>query len=377
MTSPRHWHRGERASRRLGRQRRNWTIAAVAGVTVLLIGGSVAAAAMLGGDDDSSVSAPVAKRSKPHSRTSRATTPGTVPTRACRTGLTPDAPLRLWIAGDSIAYSVGNGLGKRAANTGVVAPVYESRVSSGLASPGFFDWPRRVGEELPRLDPEIVVFVMGTNDWVVPQATPTDATGRPAWKAIYERQVQTMVDALTADDRTLYWVGPPVLRDAKQEAGARDVAAVIEEVVERHPNGVFVDTHDLLDADDGSYTAALDVDGKRLQVRTGDGVHLTMDGADYLGDALFARIDEQCRLKDQAVAGERQALVETKGSTSVAPGATATAPPTTPPTVPQTVAATAPPTTAPPANTPTTPTTQTTEPTPATSTPTTSVTTGS
>jgi len=294
--------------------------------------------------------------------------------------LTPDAPLRLWIAGDSLAHSVGNGLGKRAANTGVVAPVYESRVSSGLASPGFFDWPRRANEELPRLDPEIVVFVMGTNDWIVPQATPVDGSGRPAWKAVYERQVQTLVDTFTEADRTLYWVGPPVLRDPKQEAGGREVAAVIEQVVERDPAAVFVDAHDLLDADDGSYTAVLDVDGKRLQVRTGDGVHLTTDGADYLGDALFAAIDQQCRLKAQAVAGDRQPLVETKGSTSVAPGSTATAPPTTPPTVPPTVATTAPPATAPSATAPpatTTPTTPATAPTPTTSAPPTNVTTGS
>src|SRR5690606_32219341 len=138
----------------------------------------------------------------------------------------------LWIAGDSLAYSVGDGLGKKSANTGVVAPVYESRVSSGLASPGFFDWPKRVAEELPRVDPEVVVFVMGTNDWAVPQATPVDASGQPVWRAAYAKQVQGMVDTLTAGGRTLYWVGPPVLRDSKQEAGVKELTEVIRSVVD-------------------------------------------------------------------------------------------------------------------------------------------------
>lgn len=316
--------------------------------------GGLAAATVLAGDGDAEVATtPVATRAPSTTISVAGTSATTTPGLPCRSPLTTDTPLRLWIAGDSLAYSVGNGLGKKAANTGVVAPVYESRVSSGLASPGFFDWPKRVGEELPRLDPEVVVFVMGTNDWAVPQTTPVDASGQPAWKAAYAKQVQAMIDTLTADGRTLYWVGPPVLRDSKQEAGVKELTEVIRGVVDPHPQAEFFDLHDLLDAPDGTYTATADADGKKLQVRTGDGVHLTTDGADFVGDALFAELDAQCRIKAQAVADSKQQLIETRGSTSVAPGSTATAPPqaTTPPTVaataapPDTVPATTPSTT--------------------------------
>ncbi|MBM3660711.1 MAG: DUF459 domain-containing protein [Actinobacteria bacterium] len=367
-----HRHRGHRAVRRADRRRRRmWVgVAAGLGVLVVLVGG-FAAAAVLAGDGDAEVATtPVATRAPSTTVSVAATTVATVPGLPCRAALTVDAPLRLWIAGDSIAHSVGNGLGKKAANTGVVAPVYESRVSSGLGSPGFFDWPRRVAEELPRVNPEVVVFVMGTNDWGVPQASPTDASGQPAWRAGYTKQVQGMVDALTADGRTLYWVGPPVLRDTKQEAGVKELVEVIRGVVDAHPQAEFFDLHDLLDGTDGTYTATVDADGKRLQVRTGDGVHLTADGADFVGDALFAELDAQCRLKAQAVADAKQQLVETRGSTSVAPGSTATAPPQS--TTPPTVAATAPPTTAgstpstttvPTTTQPTTPTGGTTPPT--------------
>ena len=213
----------------------------------------------------------------------------------------PTRPLRLWIAGDSIAWSVGNGLGKLAAATGVVAPVYESRVSSGVSSPGFFDWPQRVAEELPSLNPEVVVFVMGTNDWMAPQPTPLDATGQPAWKGKYQAQVQALVDALARDGRILYWLGPPILKDPKQDAGAQAAAAVIKSVVAGHPDAHFVDAHALLDADDGSYTPTMDVDGKKVLVRAGDGVHLTPEGGDFVGGALFDQIDQQCSLKAQSV----------------------------------------------------------------------------
>jgi hypothetical protein len=281
------------------------------------------------------------------------TTVTTSTDRRCRSGLTPDAPLRLWIAGDSLAWSVGNGLGKRAAATGVVAPVYESRVSSGVSSPGFFDWPKRVSEELPRLNPEVVVFVMGTNDWMAPQPTPVDTTGQPTWKAKYEAQVQALVDALARDGRTLYWLGPPILRDTKQDSGAQAAAAVIKSVVAGNPHANFVDAHALLDADDGSYTSTMEVNGKKVLVRAGDGVHFTPEGGEFVGNALFELIDAQCSLKAQAVPNSRQVVVETKGSTSVPIGSTATAPTQPQPTVIYgTPSATAPVATAPPGTTP-------------------------
>jgi len=361
--------RAERRAHRTRRARRGWWVAAIVVAGVIVVGAlAVGAAALLQDDGEPPSASTAPHKSTPTFDTSTATTATTTPGAKCRTGLTPDDPLRLWIAGDSIAWSVGNGLGKRAAATGVVAPVYESRVSSGVSSPGFFDWPKRVAEEVPRLNPEVVVFVMGTNDWMAPQPTPLDATGQPAWKGKYEAQVQTLVDALASNGRILYWLGPPILKDAKQDAGAQAAAAVIKSVVAQNRDAHFVDAHALLDAEDGSYTPTLDVDGKKVLMRAGDGVHLTPDGGEFVGNALFDLIDQQCALKAQSVANSKQVVVETKGSTTVPigsgsgsgstatapqPTSAATAPPaTTPPPVVTPPPATTPPTSAPPATTP-------------------------
>jgi len=357
--------RAERRARRSSRAQRGWWIALI--VAVGIVAGAamaVGAAALLTDDSEPSATPPPTHRTPTTVPRSTATTVTTTPGVKCRSGLTADAPLRLWIAGDSIAWSVGNGLGKLAAATGVVAPVYESRVSSGVSSPGFFDWPKRVGEEVPRLNPEVVVFVMGTNDWMAPQPTPLDATGQPAWKGKYEAQVQALVDALARDGRILYWLGPPILKDPKQDAGAQAAAAVIKDVVAQHRDAHYVDAHALLDAEDGTYTPTIDVNGKKVLVRSGDGIHLTPEGGDLVGAALFELIDQQCSLRAQAVPNSKQVVVETKGSTSVpvgsssnAPTPQATTPATTPPTAPPPVATAPPassPSTAPPATTPTT-----------------------
>ena len=60
--------------------------------------------------------------------------------------------------------SLGPSLGELTAATGVVAPRFDSRVSTGLTSPSFFDWPEHATEEMAKRDPEAVVFIIGTND---------------------------------------------------------------------------------------------------------------------------------------------------------------------------------------------------------------------
>src|SRR5439155_25425129 len=99
-----------------------------------------------------------------------------------------------------------------------------------------------------------------------------------------------------------------------------------------------------------------DETGKVLTMRAGDGVHFTMDGADYLARTVYKLVDAQCDVTAQKVAGATLQTIESEGSTQVAPGAgsssssssgsnsgaIATTPPATSPP------ATSPPTTAPP-----------------------------
>ncbi len=263
----------------------------------------------------------------------------------CRSPLTPEAPLRLWIGGDSLAGSLGPSLGEQTAATGIVQPVYDSRVSSGLSSPNFFDWPDHGAAEMARLNPEVAVFIVGANDWTTPRSTPVDASGEPAWKAEYAAQVEVMLDILEGagdQPRSVYWVGSPTLQDKKKDAGAREVNAIAQAVVGRHPTATYVDAYQLFSSPTGTYTATLaGPDGKSVRVRTGDGVHLTPEGGDLLAGAVYGPLDAACDLDGQAVPGAAKPVLQTKGSTQVAgthrePTTGTTRPPVTPSTTPTT-----------------------------------------
>jgi len=321
-------------------RRRRIVLVTVAIVVAVILGSGAAWAFDLFGSDDGP--AAVAHRST----TTTARDGGGAEIRAlgpCQRSLTPDSPLRLWIAGDSLAGSLGPSLGKTTGATGVVQPIYDSRVSSGLGSPEFFDWPRHATEEMARLDPEVVVFIIGANDFRVPSPKPTDASGEPEWRAEYAQLVTEMLDTFerggsSAGQRLVYWVGAPTMQDKRKDAGVRAVNEVARAVVAKYPRARYIDAYDLFSGEDGEYTATLPgEDGDSIRVRAGDGIHFTPEGGDLLATHVYTPLDARCDLDGQAVPGKAKQAIKTKGSgespggSRQGSGAQTTTPPTAAP----------------------------------------------
>jgi hypothetical protein len=295
---------------RRDRSRRRVTRVLIALVVCLVLtGGVVLATNLLQGDDTPSAARTL---DVPPAADPSTTTTAAAHARQCRT-LSSDDPLRLWVGGDSLAGSLGPALGEIAGATGVVQPYFDSRVSSGLASPGFFDWPDHATTEMARLDPEVVVFIIGTNDWT--EVSTAD------WKADYEATVDSMMKTLIGPGRTVYWLGAPTLKQEAMDKAVVEVNAAAQEVAKRHKEVHYVDTYKLFSDRDGTFSFDLpDESGETVTMRAGDGVHLTTDGADYLARNVYKLVDAQCGVTEQKVDGQTKQTIETEGSTQVARG---------------------------------------------------------
>jgi hypothetical protein len=307
------------------RERRRLILLSLAAVVSLVVIG--AAAGFLAGNDGTG-DAPTRRAVAPPSTTST-TSPVT---EECRAPLTFGDPLRLWIGGDSLAGSLGPALGEQTADTGVVLPTYDGRTSSGLSNPDFFDWPEHGAAEMAELDPEIVVFIIGANDFDVPDDQPVDARGVPAWRARYARLIENMLGILEADGRHVYWIGPPIMREKRKGDGARELNDLMQEVIARHPDVIYLDAFELFSDEDGEYTATLPgTDGEDVRVRAADGIHLTVAGAEFLAEQVFTLIDRRCQVVDQSLPGQRQPIKRTPGSSPDGEGKAPTAPSTSAP----------------------------------------------
>ncbi len=202
-------------------------------------------------------------------------------------------PVRLYIAGDSDAGTFGPYLQTLMKKTGMVDVTLDYKVSSGLSRPDFFDWPARFAEQLPKVNPGIVVLTFGGNDaeglsdksgtFVVNQPQGGDNPDAE-WRAEYGRRVGAVMDELTQGGRTLIWVGIP--NDDNPDVTARLAVqdAVVREQVAAHPGVVFVDTWQMFSGRNGGWADFVvdPRDGQGKPVRAKDGFHLNTEGAEIL-----------------------------------------------------------------------------------------------
>jgi hypothetical protein len=201
-------------------------------------------------------------------------------------------PLRLLVAGDSMTEAAGPALLDASEGTGVIDATHELRYSSGLTRPDYFDWPARLAALLAERDPEAVVVFVGANDaqGILTPSGPA-SFGTDAWVAEYRARVAAVMDLLTAEGRTVYWIGQPVMRSAGYDERMRLLTRIYREEAEGRPDVRFLDTRATFTGPDGGYSAYLpDASGRPVLVRRDDGIHLTAAGADRLAAVVMQAI---------------------------------------------------------------------------------------
>ena len=238
--------------------------------------------------------------------------------------LSHTSPLRLWIGGDSLAGSFGPALGQTAGASGVVDATIDYKVSSGLADRGIRDWYEHAQEKLASEDPDAVVFVIGTNDASIANTYDSNNDGVADWEASYREKIDRMMETFVggARHRTVFWLGPPTLGEHNLDRGATLLGPVMREEAEKYaPDVVYVDTYRLFEGPDGGYSRYLDnARGESKQMRISDGIHFTVDGADYLANIIYKLLDERWDISQQAQPAEPIDYTIAPGSNDYVPG---------------------------------------------------------
>lgn len=219
------------------------------------------------------------------------TTPGKKAQEPTYETLTVSAahPATIFVAGDSLSFEFGTSLYRiatgrhiyRAAGDGTV----DFKVSSGLARPDYFSWPAELSRQIARLNPEIVVLMLGSND-NQPLLAPDGKTydfATAGWKKEYHRRVGAVMDQLIARDRWVAYVGVPILATRNEQWPI--INAVIREEAAKRTRAVYVDSFSLFQDPNGNYTQYLpNGKGQLVQVRTADGIHFQRAGGDLLAN---------------------------------------------------------------------------------------------
>jgi hypothetical protein len=228
------------------------------------------------------------------------TVPGGAPSDSTTTTLPPvrvpsaQAPLRVVVAGDSTAKSLGEELQKAATDLPELRVVVEGKVSTGLARSDYFNWGARLAELIEVDDPEVVLFMVGANDGqsiLEGDGTIVAQFDRPNWEEEYRRRIAGIMDLAQGGARRMIWVGEPNVGTGNVQRAIQIGNRLAEEEAASRPWVTYLDVAKLVAGEDGSYAEFITLpDGSTARCYAGDGVHLSVQCLDRVMQELVPTI---------------------------------------------------------------------------------------
>ncbi len=233
---------------------------------------------------------------------------------------TADEPLRLVVAGDSTAKSLGDSLIAATSDLPEVAITNEGTVSTGLARSDFFNWGARLDEIVRTDGPEVVVFMVGANDGqsiLEGDGTVVAQFGTPEWTEAYRQRVAGIMDLVGGEGRRLVWVGEPNVGTGNVQQAVEIGNRLAQEEAATRPWVTYVDVAGLLAGPDGGFAEYITLpDGSTARCYAGDGVHLSVKCLQVVMDSLVPTITG---LYGTAPATDESASRSAGSTTTVAP----------------------------------------------------------
>jgi lysophospholipase L1-like esterase len=192
--------------------------------------------------------------------------------------------LRVVIVGDSLAAGVGYIAG-RVFRPSLVDIQQHGRVSTGLARPDYFDWFAAMGQIVQGYDPDLVLVMIGENDFQslqTPSGKLETPSGTPDWPLSYQERAEALMRIATQGGARVVWIGLPVQREPKRWKFIQRQNRLFEEASTRVGDVAFLDAWELFNAPDGGYTAFYREGGRVEEIREADGLHFTATGYELL-----------------------------------------------------------------------------------------------
>lgn len=220
--------------------------------------------------------------------------PATTTTTIVPTLATLPGQLRVGIYGDSMAMDLARSMQKQAVALPRVEITDNSRTSTGLARPDYYNWPARLAELLAAKDRDVVVFGVGGNDAQNLQnrlGKGVGVIGTPEWEAGYRERVTQIMDPLNNGRRRLIWMLPPPVRSAEMQATIDVMTRVSKEEAAKRPWVTLIDPGPTVTDPQGRYQDFITVAGQTPQrCRKSDGIHLATACQDRVATVVLNQL---------------------------------------------------------------------------------------
>ncbi len=222
--------------------------------------------------------------------TSTSTTTTAAPPEPLRT-VDGDAPLTVFVGGDSQAEYLAQAITTESGFPLVVDVQHE--ISTSLARPDYFNWPARLREVDETQNPEAVVLFIGANDHQDMASAQGErlVEGTQEWQDEWTRRLAITFDLLEQDDRHVFWVTQPPMRNGELDDGIELINELAAQVIEQRDFVTAVDIWGLFGGEAGFTEVVTGPDGTQTRARIDDGVHLTRSASSWVAELVFQQMD--------------------------------------------------------------------------------------
>jgi len=185
---------------------------------------------------------------------------------------------KVFFAGDSMMQGVAPHIMLALNKQYGIQSINKSKQSTGLTLPGFFNWPRTISETLhDNADIELLVMFLGPND---PWSMKPDGGGQylkfktPEWEQLYRSRINTILQSAQQKHIPVLWIGPPNMRKKALSEGVAWLATLYSSAVS-DAGQYYLSANDILGYQGDTYSDYQKKDGRKLKLRSGDGIHFT------------------------------------------------------------------------------------------------------
>lgn len=203
----------------------------------------------------------------------------------------------VFFVGDSLMQGVAPHMANTLLKRYKINSVNLSKQSTGLAYPGFFNWPLTVQQTLQaNANIRLIVVFLGPNDpWDMPVAK-----GKPFlhfhsadWEASYRQRVESIFELAKAHHVQVIWVGPPNMRKDRLSTAMAYLRDLYKSEADRYGQ-LYLSANDVLGYHDDAFSPYLEsADGKKVKTRVDDGIHFTTTGQKLIAERVMSLINVQ------------------------------------------------------------------------------------
>ncbi|MFY9960390.1 SGNH family hydrolase [Pseudomonas sp. Hg5Tf] len=200
----------------------------------------------------------------------------------------------VFLVGDSLMQGVAPHLSNSLRKRYQIKSVNLSRQSTGLAYPGFFNWPQTVARTLDN-SPNIrlMVIFLGPNDpWDMPQGKgkPFLRFKSPEWETAYRQRIDAILDQAREHQVQVIWVGPPNMQKPRLSSAMAYLSGLYQEQVGLYQQH-YLSANPVLGYQDDAFSYTLqNSQGKRVKTRVDDGIHFTITGQKLIAEQILSLI---------------------------------------------------------------------------------------